>query len=318
MKKLNDFNELALGSRLKRLSDQMFSDVDRLYKANGVELSSRCFSSLILLNSNGAMGITELAQELGQTHSAVSQLSKTMLKAEVIDHSKDPKDERRRLLHITDAGKRLLENSKPLMDDIEMALHEVILETQDNFMVALRSLEQNLSQQSLQQRVQARAQKRQQNSVEIIDYEPRYRDEFKHLNIEWLEKYFYVEEVDNHVLSDPESNILNPGGYIFFARLNDDIVGTSALIKKDENTYELSKMSVTGNHQGLGIGRKLAQRAIDHFATLGADKLYLETNKRLTPAIQLYESLGFEHAQRDFSSPYQRSDVYMVYRGRQT
>ncbi|GAA5315557.1 MAG: GNAT family N-acetyltransferase [Candidatus Pelagadaptatus aseana] len=314
MKNLNDFNELALGSRLKRLSDQMFQDVDKLYKARGVNLSSRCFSSLILLDSNGAMGITELAQELGQTHSAISQISKTMLKSGVIDQGKDPKDERRRLLNITAEGRRLLQQHRPLMDDIEAALHEAISVTQDNFMTALTGLEQQLGLQSLKARVDQREKDREHQAIEIIDYRPDYRDDFKRLNIEWLEKYFYVEEVDDRVLSNPQQSILDPGGYIFFARLHGEIVGTSALIYKGDGKYELSKMSVTANRQGLGLGRKLAQRAIDHFKKINGETLYLETNKRLTPAIKLYESLGFQHAERDFDSPYQRSDVYMIYR----
>jgi putative acetyltransferase len=45
---------------------------------------------------------------------------------------------------------------------------------------------------------------------------------------------------------------------------------------------------------------------------LGA-ALYLETNKKLTPAVRLYEALGFRHLspERVVPSPYARADVYM-------
>jgi DNA-binding MarR family transcriptional regulator/predicted GNAT family N-acyltransferase len=315
MKNLNDFNELALGSRLKSLSDRMFADVDALYKSRGIELSSRCFASLLLLRANGSMGITELARQLGQTHSAVSQLSKTMLKAGVIDQAKDPSDERRRLLRITPAGTQLLEHNKDLMDDIEAALRDAIAVTQHEFMAALNGLDQQLDEMSLFDRVKTRENARREKAVEIIDFEPRYRDDFKRLNVEWLEKYFYVEAFDNQVLSNPEEYILEPGGHIFFARLDDEIIGTSSLIRQEDGRFELSKMSITEKHQGLGLGRKLAQRAIEQFKRSDSPQLFLETNTRLTPAIRLYESLGFVHAKPEVESHYQRADVYMIDEG---
>lgn len=45
-------------------------------------------------------------------------------------------------------------------------------------------------------------------NIEIIDFEPKYRDDFKNLNVEWLEKYFEVEPYDKEVLSNPEKYIL--------------------------------------------------------------------------------------------------------------
>ena len=36
--------------------------------------------------------------------------------------------------------------------------------------------------------------------VEIIAYQPKYAAHFYKLNVEWLEKYFYVEPYDEKVL----------------------------------------------------------------------------------------------------------------------
>ena len=155
---------------------------------------------------------------------------------------------------------------------------------------------------------------RNRTAVEIVPYKPAYRDDFRRLNVEWLEKYFYVEEIDNRVLLDPEAHILSRGGFIFFALVGSDVVGTAALIKADNGCYELSKMSVTEGFKGLGIGRKLALAAIRRFEKTGARELYLESNSQLTPAISLYESLGFVHQPARRDSEYRRADVYMLYR----
>jgi GNAT superfamily N-acetyltransferase len=52
---------------------------------------------------------------------------------------------------------------------------------------------------------------------------------------------------------------------------------------------------------------------IEHARAIGAKRLYLETNRRLTSAIHVYESLGFEHlsSERVKPSPYARANVYM-------
>ena len=150
-------------------------------------------------------------------------------------------------------------------------------------------------------------------SVEILPFEPRYRDDFKRLNVEWLEKYFHVEAIDRDVLSHPEERILKRGGFVFLARHKDEIVGTCALIKAGRGRMELSKMAVTERYQGLRIGHRLLVAAIEQFRKSGARTLFLESNSRLTRALTLYEANGFRHAPRPRgASHYERSDVYMV------
>lgn len=154
--------------------------------------------------------------------------------------------------------------------------------------------------------------------VEIVPYAPGYRDEFRRLNVEWLDKYFRVEVVDNRILRNPEIEIIDRGGSIYFARIDSRIVGTVALINSGKGRYELSKMSVTRAYQGHGIGRKLARKAILRFEEIGGRELYLESNSRLKPALALYESMGFVHEPVPGKSEYERADVYMVYRPRKS
>ena len=51
----------------------------------------------------------------------------------------------------------------------------------------------------------------------MVDFEPRWRDDFARLNLEWLERWFTVEPGDREVLGDPEAHILAGGGRILFA-----------------------------------------------------------------------------------------------------
>jgi len=54
---------------------------------------------------------------------------------------------------------------------------------------------------------------------------------FKSLNIEWLDKFFVIEPFDELVLSNPQSEILEKGGYILMAELEKEVVGTFAFLR---------------------------------------------------------------------------------------
>ncbi|MFM2287080.1 MAG: hypothetical protein RL684_223 [Pseudomonadota bacterium] len=151
-------------------------------------------------------------------------------------------------------------------------------------------------------------------AVEIIAFEPRFADDFKRLNLEWLERYFRIEPIDVAVLSKPDA-ILRAGGFVLLARLRGQVIGTCAVMHDGDRRYELTKMAVTADCQGLGVGRRLLVAALEAFEARGGGDLFLETSSALKPAIALYESMGFVHAPRPAGpSHYDRADVYMDWR----
>ena len=58
------------------------------------------------------------------------------------------------------------------------------------------------------------------DNIDIVEYNSKYRLKYKYLNYEWLTKYFEVEPNDEKMLSNPEEEVLNKGGHIFFALIN--------------------------------------------------------------------------------------------------
>ena len=136
---------------------------------------------------------------------------------------------------------------------------------------------------------------------------------FRTLNEEWITRYFRVEPKDEEVLADPQGKILDAGGKILFAVLGERRVGCCALIRTGDREFEVAKMAVTSAHQGEGIGRKLLHATIEAGRSVGAHRLYLETNSKLEPAIRLYESVGFKRLTPDriTPSPYTRANVFM-------
>lgn len=148
------------------------------------------------------------------------------------------------------------------------------------------------------------------NSIKIVDYKPAHQPWFEKLNRYWIEKYFVMEPVDEFVLTNPEEALLKPGGAILMAEFDGEIAGTVALRKVDDTTYEFTKMAVDIKFQRKGIAEALSNASFKKAKKLGADKVILYSNSVLTPAISLYEKLGFRHVPV-VDVEYKRSDVKM-------
>ena len=148
------------------------------------------------------------------------------------------------------------------------------------------------------------------DTIEIIIFKPQHSSRFYDLNVEWLEKYFYVEPYDKKVLSNPQEFIINKGGFIFFAKLGDEIVGTVALINQ-KSFFELSKMAVSPKHQGLKIGPQLMNHCIDFAKQQHWKSITLYSHRKLVPAINLYKKVGFVEIELEKDSHYERSDIKM-------
>lgn len=147
--------------------------------------------------------------------------------------------------------------------------------------------------------------------IEIIPFQAKYAADFKNLNLDWLNKYFRVEPHDDEVLGDPEKNIIQPGGTIFFAKEGKRILGTVALMKMEDNVFELTKMAVTPEQQGKKIGQKLMEHTLKFAKEQGWKSLILYSNRKLENAIYIYKKYGFEEIPLEENNPYGRGDIKM-------
>jgi putative acetyltransferase len=146
--------------------------------------------------------------------------------------------------------------------------------------------------------------------ITIIEYEDKHYEDFRRLNLEWLEKYGLTESHDLEILDDPKGTILDRGGVIYMAKSGDQIVGSAALIKETESEYELAKMAVTANWRGQGISKLLIEKCLDTARKRNVKKLTLYSNSQLQSALNLYKKYGFYHIPAE-NAPFVTADVRM-------
>jgi DNA-binding MarR family transcriptional regulator/GNAT superfamily N-acetyltransferase len=301
---------LALGSRLRALSDQLFEQGDRVYAEQGFPMKARWFPVLATLRSGEALPVTAIAQRTRLSHPYVIALVRKLAGEGLVEDERDPQDERRRLIRLTAEGRDRVARLAPVWDCLREVASESVARSGADLLDALQRFEAEVTARPWT----AEIAQRRPVQPEVLTYEPRWAPDFRRLNVEWLEHWFRVEPVDEAVLDDPEGTILAQGGAILFARWGEEIIGTCALRHHGDGVYELTKMGVTAQRRGTGAGAALMRAALRRFRELGGRSLYLETNHVLEPAIRLYRRFGFvDQGSRRAGSVYDRSDVHMVW-----
>ena len=150
-----------------------------------------------------------------------------------------------------------------------------------------------------------------ESSIIIDLFKEEYKLDFQALNLQWIKKYFRVEEEDRKILENPKSYVIDKGGQIFFAINDGKAIGTAAMVLVEESIFELSKMAVDPNYQGLGIGRRIVDECIKFAKYHKAQEIFLITNDKLLPALELCRSSGFELDENYDDNRYERGNTKM-------
>ncbi|MDW3196447.1 MAG: bifunctional helix-turn-helix transcriptional regulator/GNAT family N-acetyltransferase [Cytophagales bacterium] len=305
--------KMALGSRLRFLSEKVTEDAQQIYDAYGIELKPKWFPVFYFLsNEKSGKSITAIATEIGHSHPSVIKIVREMSKDQLVQEQRDTNDGRKNLIHLTKKGVELSIKIKAQYIDVENAIDNMLKNSKHNIWFALQEFEYILNEKTLYARVLEEKKMRESATVQIVDYQAKHHSAFRELNEAWINQYFRLEDADRQALDKPVEHILEKGGKILVAEQNNVVLGVCALLKmSDENyDYELAKMAVSAKARGLGIGSLLGKAVIEKARQLDASYLYLESNTILTPAISLYEKLGFKKI-TGRNTPYERCNIQM-------
>jgi len=147
MNVIDESGILAISTRLQRLSEQLRKDGFQIYKANDIDFEPKWFPVIYTLHFKPVLSVVELATEIGYTHPSTISLLKELEKEKLIRSKKDKQDERKRLVMLTDKGKKLLEQMQPVWQLMIKSLTE-ITNTTNNLMTAIAEVEARLKEKS--------------------------------------------------------------------------------------------------------------------------------------------------------------------------
>ena len=85
-----------------------------------------------------------------------------------------------------------------------------------------------------------------------------------------------------------------PRGLLFVVLDDKTPIACGALRELDDKTCELKRIYVRPTHRAAGLGRRITVDLMERAREFGYTVVRLDTLRRLTPALRLYESLSFQ------------------------
>jgi len=285
----------------------MLHDGKRMYKELGMNIEPNWFAIFKLVGKYGPISVTEIADRIGMSHPSIISITNKMMKAGYLSESKSDDDSRKRILSLTPKAEAMMPEFEKVWNAGMVAYKKMLHDT--DIMHMLDVLEDRIAEKGFRERALEQLEKF--KSVEIVDYDQKYDKDFADLNYEWIAHFFTIEDHDREQLDHPYQHIIEPGGHIFFARIGDEMVGTVALIRMNDDEFELAKMVVSPKFRGYKVGDKLLEASIEYSKLLGLKRVILETNTKQFQAIKMYQKWGFYDIPLDPNSHFTRANVRM-------
>jgi N-acetylglutamate synthase-like GNAT family acetyltransferase/DNA-binding MarR family transcriptional regulator len=305
---IKELGYLGIATRLKRISEQMIHSGRQMYKLLNMDIEPNWYLIFKLLEKHETLSVTEMADKLRFAHPSVITIVKKMKDNGYLESYVNPDDTRKQQFKLSEKALQMLPKFKEVWACGMQGLDKIFKD--DCLLKELEQLEDALNEKSFKDRTLENYFPK--NGIKVIKFSPEYAVDFASLNYEWLNQYFEIEEHDREMLDEPEEYIINKGGQILLALNGENkAIGTVALLKEDDGVYELAKMAVTPRFKGFKIGNLLMEEAVKFAKHLGARTVFLESNRKLVPALNLYRKYGFIEVEHDANTPYARSDIKM-------
>lgn len=309
---LRDYGAVFLGSRLKRLGGRLQAGAARVITDSGLPVQPAHMPLLAALDRQ-PMTIGQLVQAVGVSQPGVTRAVGQLVELGLV-HSQKGSDQRLRSISLTPAGVAAMAHARlNVFPRVEAAVGMLLQDSLDAFMARLAELETALDATP----IDVLAGQSNPSRLTIREYSDDLAPYFHDINAEWINDMFRLEPTDREVLENPRARIVDPGGVILFAEAEGlGIVGTCALQKTGERSFELTKMGVRKSARGLKVGEFLLRAVIERAMQIGAEPLYLLTNTKCAAAIHLYEKAGFQHdadIMARYGARYARCNVTMRY-----
>ncbi|WP_137930174.1 MarR family winged helix-turn-helix transcriptional regulator [Mesorhizobium comanense] len=152
---LRSLGHLCLGSRLKRLGEQLQADTQRLLDGLETRVLSSQYPLLAALDRLGPLPVGELAQSLGVSQPGVTRSVSLLGDLGLVEVNPSQDDQRRRLVSLTGSGRQLVDAaSREVWPRIENAVAELCSGLSGPLLGQLAAIEDRLAQAPLDRRVE--------------------------------------------------------------------------------------------------------------------------------------------------------------------
>lgn len=292
----SDRELLLFRNRIRRFSENLIKDENRIYKEFGIDIPIRNIRVLNVLDSAGKpLSITEVANAIDRTHPDIHYISLALYKKGLIKNVKDRQDHRKRLITLSPKGLELVEKMKPIWQATIEATAEWIYSQAPDFLNYLKSLEQSLASESYFDKILKRLKVNYEQNIDISTFKKSRSEEEDIANFynRWASEFRPVKELEQ-ILNQIKTNIINRGGQVFFGSIDNTVEGISVLQRLSFDRIQLLFLYVLPDARRKHIASKLMKETIKFSSQIGCKQILCYTNKILVPINVLLDSFGFE------------------------
>lgn len=283
---------LAGATRFRRISEKLYVDGDKVYKEAGIQFKASWFPVYyVLALSESPMTVSQIAEQIDFSHITVKNVLRELEKEELVSIELNPADKRSKLVSLSLKGQKLIYRLKPLWISVSTALKKVFQAGHPDFINILNRIDRQIEENPINHMVA----QQEMDAVVVVDYKPGLNKHFHELAGPWLTEELNgkLKEEDGIALPNPNEKHFTEGGFLFYAKYKEQIVGFVALKRLDDNTFEFSNLYIHPNYKNLGIENSLIERCISRCTENEANELWLQTSIRKTEAQLVYDALSF-------------------------
>jgi DNA-binding MarR family transcriptional regulator len=146
---IRELGPLALDHRFRRLTETLLRTAEEVYQARGLRFRARWTSTFLLLERDGPMAVTEIAQQLRLTHPAVIGITDEMRGAGLVSNIRDRGDARRRPMALTPAARQLAPVLRGVWQVLALVQRERFTEAGCDVLAVLERVEDGLAERNL-------------------------------------------------------------------------------------------------------------------------------------------------------------------------
>lgn len=240
---------------------------------------------------SGHTSVLELRRRLGLDSGYLSRLVGELADDGLVEVEPDPDDGRRRIVTLTDTGRRAWSDLDERSDELAVRLIEPLTERQRiELATALTTADRLLRAAAVTFETVDPA------SDEAVGAMTAYFGE--------LDERFVGGFDPGDTLTADAASMRPPAGSFVVARSDDEVVACGGVVRHDETTGEIKRMWVHADWRGVGLGRRTLAALEREVARLGYGTVVLDTNAVLTEAITMYGRAGYVPTDRYNDNPY--------------
>lgn len=150
---IRECGTMTFASRLKRLGDRLKAEATKLYHSCGVEFNDSWFLVAFALARKEGLGVNDIAEVLGISHAAVSQMYGAMERKGLLTVQEDDRDRRRKLLFLSQEGRAAVEKLEPIWSAVGESTDQLLADTGHDVMRIIAAIEEALDRKGLFERV---------------------------------------------------------------------------------------------------------------------------------------------------------------------